>query len=878
MVVEEFPAQATETLAAVVRDHWQRLAELLAEELTARGLAALGAQLTLDTGRMPDILRLYQAIIEGEESDELPDAAAWAALAAGLRGGRVAELVRALGVAARRLLDELGIDDPAARRAAAKLAETMGWQLREAESHLLGEEARAALELLERSASPSVRPVLLATLPDLQVVWANPAAQAIAGRTARQLRETPLSELLPEFTAAYAERLRSLLDGQQPIEAETVVVHSDGSHRPVRVAASRLTADEREYVLLIFEDVERWAALASRLAGVALELQQQVHQQIDELRARHRFILELLDAIPLRVLVLDSELRIVLANRAYYEQRGVTGEELIGRRLEDVFPRELLEDAGLGQVLRQAVETRQSVTWRGYRARTADHAERVVNMRVDPCTGPGGEPYVILSIEDITSQERRLYEQSLLQQIMRAMLVAEDLPRLLHAILTAVTAGGVCGLGFNRAFLLMTDEEEGVLRGAMAVGPESREEAYCIWAEVGEQYQTIEDFMRDYDRLPPPEERPLAGLVRQMVFDLSDTEHLPGLALAVGETIHVTDAEHDERVPARLRELLQVNEFVVAPLKTRDKDIGVAIADNFVTLEPIPDDSVAMLSTLAHLAALAIDAARARERERRHVEELQRAYEELERRQQEIIRSKQLAAIGEMSAIVAHEIRNALVPIGGFAKRLASKETDLEKIKHYAQIIYDEVRRLQRILNELLEAARPREPELRPTPVEPLLREVAEMMKQRPDAAKITIEVEVEPDLPCVLIDREQIKQVLLNLAQNAIEAMQQQEDGRLTLAARREGDGVVIEVSDTGPGIPPERLERIWDAFLTSKPSGTGIGLGLSRAIVARHGAVLDVCSQLGQGTTFTMRFPPQACPTESDGDENPAEQGPEA
>ncbi|MBC7286703.1 MAG: PAS domain-containing protein [Armatimonadetes bacterium] len=860
MVVGEYPVQATTTLARVVGEHWQRLSQLLAEELGARGLPALGAQLTPDTGRMPEILRLYVAIAEGSDADELPDAAAWAALAAGLRGERVEELVHALGIAVRRLLEELGVEDQDVRRCATHVAEAMGWQLRDAESHLLGEEARAALELLERAQSPAAKPVLLVELPNLTIAWAHPAIASVSGRTPRQLRGASLAEILPEFVEAHREELVKLSDGQVPLEGSTVISRPDGGTVPARVAAARATLDGRAYLVLSLEDTSRWAALASRLAGVALELQQQVQEQARELRGRHSFLVQLLDALPLRVLVLDSDLRIILANRAYYEQRGVTLAELIGRPIDDIFPAELLDGAGLRRILLDVLEKREPVTWRGYRSSTPDHAARVVNMRVDPCTAPGGQPCVVLSIEDVTWQQRRAYEQSVLQQIMQAMLVAQDLPRLLHAILTAVTAGGACGLGLNRAFLLLVDEEKNVLSGALAVGPATREEAYCIWSEVGERYQTIEDFMRDYDKLPPPEQRPLAGVLREMVFDLSQTEQLPVMALASGEIIHVTDAANDPRVPKKLHELLGVSEFVVAPMRASDKPIGVAIADNFVTLDPISDESIVLLSMVSNLAALAIDAARARERERQQAEELRRAYEELERGEQELVRSKQLAAIGEMSAIVAHEIRNALVPIGGFARRIARRNPDPEETKRSAEIIYREVQRLERILNELLDATRPRQPKLEPTEVGPLLEEVAEMMRQRPDAERVAIEVEVQRDMPQLLMDREMMKQVLINLAQNGIEAMQE-TGGTLRLAAKREGSGAVIEVSDTGPGIPPERIATIWDTFLTTKPSGTGLGLGLSKAIVARHRASLDVCSQVGHGTMFTIRFPAESC-----------------
>jgi PAS domain S-box-containing protein len=572
------------------------------------------------------------------------------------------------------------------------------------------------------------------------------------------------------------------------------------------------------------------------------------------------FWARLLDTLALRLLVLDENLRILYANRAYWQERSLQPGEVIGRPLYEVFPAELLHEAGLEGAVRLVLDTGQPTSWEGYRIGTEDHPERIVDIRLAPLPPADGQRQVLMTITDVTQQQRQLYELALLHEIMRAMLhEAGGLPRLLYAILSGMTAGRRCGLGFNRAFILLTDETGEVLRGEMALGPASVEEAYRIWTAIGDNYCTLADFIHEFDRMPPRDQWPLAGVLEQMVFSMQERQFLPVLALAEGQTIHVTHASSDPRVPPRLRELLGVEEFVVAPLQVERKPIGVAMADNFVTRQPLREGDLRLVTTLANLAAVAIDSARARERERQQTEQLKAAYQALERTQQELVASKQLAAIGEIAAIVAHEIRNPLSVIGGFARLLARNPQDPQRVERNSRIILDEVERLEKILSDLLEMARPRPPQRRPTDLAALVETVAEGVRASLAAAPVELVVETEPHLPYVLLDPDQFRQVLTNLIDNGLDAMP--EGGRLTLRVRRHGEGVALDVADTGIGIPEDRLHTIWEAFVTTKPSGTGLGLALTRTIVIQHEAELSVQSRVGEGTVFTVYFPPALC-----------------
>jgi signal transduction histidine kinase len=170
------------------------------------------------------------------------------------------------------------------------------------------------------------------------------------------------------------------------------------------------------------------------------------------------------------------------------------------------------------------------------------------------------------------------------------------------------------------------------------------------------------------------------------------------------------------------------------------------------------------------------------------------------------------------------------------------------------EIVEEEADRLNRIVGDLLDFARPSTTEVRPE----LLGRVAEdavTAAVQPQADRIAIVRELDPDLPPVAIDARLVRQAILNVAVNAVQAMPR--GGQLTVRTRREGDVAQVELEDTGVGIPDEVVERIFEPFFTTKASGTGLGLAVVRRIVEGHGGQVRVRSTPGAGTTFTLQFP---------------------
>jgi signal transduction histidine kinase len=233
-------------------------------------------------------------------------------------------------------------------------------------------------------------------------------------------------------------------------------------------------------------------------------------------------------------------------------------------------------------------------------------------------------------------------------------------------------------------------------------------------------------------------------------------------------------------------------------------------------------------------------------------------------------RHEKLASLGTLAAGVAHEIRNPLTAINvrlhSLKKNLVPNSSEQED----ALVIGYEIQRLERIVQEFLQFARPADPKLLSVSADSLVARIQSLFGPELEKTSIRLNLESVPDI-WVRVDPHQIEQVLINLIQNAVESMER--GGTITLRARsgtarlqgRTRPVVMLEVSDTGKGIPPEVQKRMFDPFFTTKEEGTGLGLAIAARIVEKHGGALECRSEMNRGTTFAILLP-HTKPEESD------------
>lgn len=223
--------------------------------------------------------------------------------------------------------------------------------------------------------------------------------------------------------------------------------------------------------------------------------------------------------------------------------------------------------------------------------------------------------------------------------------------------------------------------------------------------------------------------------------------------------------------------------------------------------------------------------------------------------EEQLRRSERLASLGRLAAGVAHEIRNPLGSIKGFATILAGRSQQDERSLEITRVMKDEVDRLNRVVTELLEFARPTEIEKRLYPCRQILEHTLQLVKSDAEHQSVVIEWQVVPDDLEAALDLDRFSQLLLNLYLNALHAMEQ--GGALKVQAHLESDAVVFSVEDTGVGIEADDLPHIFDPYFTTKARGVGLGLANAHKIVEAHGGTITVSSNPGEGATFVVRLP---------------------
>ncbi len=260
------------------------------------------------------------------------------------------------------------------------------------------------------------------------------------------------------------------------------------------------------------------------------------------------------------------------------------------------------------------------------------------------------------------------------------------------------------------------------------------------------------------------------------------------------------------------------------------------------------------------LAGVLTGVAAQRDRSQRRIlegtmRELSRVYKELQENFEQMKRAERLYAVGQLSAGLAHEIRNPLASIAGAAGILQRRASGDTRLQECAVIIARECDRLNALLKEFLDFARPRQPRLQSVDIDGVLASVIDLAKHASGRHGITIQKRVPAGIPGIHTDPAHLEQALLNLIINAVQASGDGEE--VTVSAQAEGSRVVIRVVDHGVGIDPAKMDQIFDPFFTTKENGTGLGLSVAHQIARQLGGTLTASLNSDRGMTFCLQLP---------------------
>ena len=396
----------------------------------------------------------------------------------------------------------------------------------------------------------------------------------------------------------------------------------------------------------------------------------------------------------------------------------------------------------------------------------------------------------------------------------------------LNAIGTAITSSLELDVVMRQA-LSMTCKLLDATRGSILWLEESGELVFALT-------MADEEAILGGQRLPPG--RGIAGWVAQH-----------------NQAVRVDDVNQDPRYDMTIARATGVNikSLLCAPLRYHGNVIGVIEVIN-KRHGTFTDQDLETLEAVATVSATALENARL-------FDEQKRLLREREEAQAQLIYAEKVAALGRLAASLAHEINNPLQSVVGCLDLIHEGLSEGEDVTQYLDIAQDEVLRVVRIVNRMRDLHRPPSEEKSLTDINNLITQVLDLSKKRFQELSVEVVWEPAPNLPAISVIADQIKQVILNLILNALDAM---PEGGILWVRTYLDDELRIEVADTGMGIAPEVLEHIFEPFYTTKPDGMGVGLSTSRTIIERHGGRIWVNSRPGKGTRFTIALPLHTLP----------------
>jgi signal transduction histidine kinase len=410
----------------------------------------------------------------------------------------------------------------------------------------------------------------------------------------------------------------------------------------------------------------------------------------------------------------------------------------------------------------------------------------------------------VANVSHFEDVRRRLQELSTLNEISKGILATTDLKRDLSLI--ARISAQVLNAG--KSVLRLVPEEEG----------EPGEHAFYGIGEA-DALVGLEEVLRDR-------------------------------VLRSGEPVLLNNVTEDPDLKDRAGDVRSV---ICVPLVKAGDIMGTLTVCDKTTFDTIGEagfgkEDLRFLTVLAGQAAVAIENAKL-------FDSLRASRERIDELNTHLLRSERLAALGELSMQVAHEIRNPLAAIGGFARSVKKRMSGEDPDRRFVDIIVKETERLERILTEHLSFVKLSPPKFAQEDLNRILAETVGLFEEKINAAGAEVELDLAEDLPMVLIDADKMKQVFINLLQNGLDYVS--EGGRIWVSSVRLDRLVEIRFANDGPPIPSEALDRLFVPFATTKDTGSGLGLPIAHEIVHEHGGTIDVGRCEETGTVFLITLP---------------------
>lgn len=471
-------------------------------------------------------------------------------------------------------------------------------------------------------------------------------------------------------------------------------------------------------------------------------------------------------------------------------------------------------------------------------------------------------PHLIAESLDLRDQlgtlqsflDTRTREINFIHDLSTVLQTSLDLEEVLATAMTAITAGK--GFGMNRAFLLMTDQERERLVGYLGVGPRDFEEAWRIWEEVDRTDCSLRAMALNFQRTKLMSEKyKFQGMLEQLSVSLKEEDHIFVRALRDRKPLLVEHARSNPAGCSGLGDVLGVDSFLVMPLVSRNRRVGVIIADNFVTRRPITSQDMRLLETFAYPVAFALERASLYDRLNEEVNKLTVANITLQEQQEKLLKMEQMALVGRITASIAHSIRNPLMVIGGLARSLRKGGIEENK-RHLLDSILEEAKHLDQALDEVLAYSEAQHPVMDFWDVNQLLTSTVGELAAQAEKQGVRVVLNLRPSLPLARLDFKQVSFCVKSIILHAL--VECPAAGELAISTRFFDQAVFVELLDTRHTMSAERIGTLFHLplFNGTEVLGKDMGFRLCRIIMERHGSDFDILGLPEGGTLYTLRF----------------------
>jgi PAS domain S-box-containing protein len=553
-----------------------------------------------------------------------------------------------------------------------------------------------------------------------------------------------------------------------------------------------------------------------RAAELLREREKERDRVEDALRQQEEFLQRQADLLNLAneaIFAWDLHGTIVFWNHGAEQLYGYSQHEAIGRVSNELLATEFPETQESYDV-----SLANKGEWTGELIHKTKNGRRIiVESRFKIISDRAGGGVVLECTRDITSRKRTAQRLTMEQAVTRILAESQTMADACGNLLQTIGEGMVWDL----AIFWMVDRRQQALSCL-----ETWQRPSKAFPQFAEHSQKLV-FARGND-LPG---RVWANKEAAWVSDLTKASDSSRKQSAIDEGLHAAFA-----FPIMLRdEILAVAEFVSDKVREEDPDL------------------LKVMQAIGSEVGQFIERVRAEEALRRSEERLRDQAQELE---QQLMASGRLVAVGQLTASMAHEFNNPLGIISGFAQGLLSSMDPSEENYRHVQIIAEETKRCEKLVQELLEFGRPKSAEFALTSIDEIIHKTVDLIKSHAAKNHVETVTSIAEDLPPIYADAQQLQQVILNLCLNAVDAMP--TGGKLTVGAAGDSNRITITVADTGYGIDADTARKIFQPFFTArKRRGLGLGLSICDKIVSAHGGRISVHSKPGEGTTFDVRLP---------------------